>query len=328
MLADNSVCWYLRKGAVLPARNTVTHATTVPLQKNQSGVAIRVPLVQGESERADRNSIIGVLCIEAQDIARDVPAGSEIEVTLSVDEFSRTTAKGYVPLLDATFDQIVSFRTQNKDAEEVKLGLGEQVGRVKELESLAAKLEGAAPIEGLDSRIKEVEELIGEGDRDSVELAGQMVRLMTLQIDGAEAGVRSEEIKARYEQRMTEARNALQTDAQKSELASLDHEFQSAWAIGDLDLAEAKTESIHDLTMKALYQTTGFWKGMLSYLYTRFTELGMVEMANKQFQDGIRAAEADNLNGLITACMQLLDLLPREERGKVGVPLGLSSTVM
>ena len=36
MLADNSVCWYLRKGAVLPARNTVSHATTTTLRRGQS----------------------------------------------------------------------------------------------------------------------------------------------------------------------------------------------------------------------------------------------------------------------------------------------------
>ena len=100
MLADNSVCWYLRKGAVLPARNTVAHATTVPLHRGQSGDPLKVPLIQGESERADRNKIIGILCIHAEHITRDIPAGTEIQVTLAVDEFSRTTARGYVPLLD------------------------------------------------------------------------------------------------------------------------------------------------------------------------------------------------------------------------------------
>jgi molecular chaperone DnaK len=328
MLADNSVRWYLRKGAVLPARNTVTHATTVPLQKGRSGVAIRVPLVQGESERADRNSIIGALCIEAEGISRDLPAGSEIEVTLTVDEFSRTTAKGYVPLLDATYDQIVSFRTENKDAEQVKLGLGEQVDRIKKLEELAAQLEGAGAVDGLDTRVKEVEELIGEGDRDSVELAGQMVRLMTLQVDGAEAGVRSERIKAAYDANLEEARRVLQADAEKAELASLDHEFRLAWDRGDLNVAESKAEAIHDLTMKALYKTTGFWKGMLSYLYGRFESLGMLNLIQKQLRDGVVAAEADNLDGLISACMQLLDMLPREERAKVSMPTGVVSGVI
>ncbi len=61
MLADNTVSWYLRKSSVLPARNTMTHATTVALARGQTGDAINVPLVQGENSRAgDRNKVIGI----------------------------------------------------------------------------------------------------------------------------------------------------------------------------------------------------------------------------------------------------------------------------
>ena len=119
----------------------MTHATTMPLKRGESGDAIKVPLVQGESDRADRNKVIGVLCIHAHHIARDLPAGTEIEVTLSVDEFSRTEARGYVPLLDRWFDEIVKFEAEEKSAEQVNRGLSEQQERLKLLEKQAAELE-------------------------------------------------------------------------------------------------------------------------------------------------------------------------------------------
>ena len=147
MLADNSVCWYLQKGTVLPARNTVTHATVAPLKRGESGDAIKVPVVQGESDRADRrDKIIGILCVSAEHIARDLPVGTEIQVTLSVDEFSRTEARGYVPLLDRWFDEIVKFEAEEKSADEIKNSLVEQQERLRLLEQKAAELEagGAA----------------------------------------------------------------------------------------------------------------------------------------------------------------------------------------
>ena len=207
MLADNSVCWYLRKGAVLPARNTVTHATTVALKRGESADAIKVPLVQGESERADRNKIIGVLCIHASHIARDLPAGSEIEVTLAVDEFSRTTAAATSPCSSNWFDEIVQLQVEDKTAEQVGQGLVDQKERLKLLEQQAAALEaaGAAATPVLDERVREVEDLIAEGDRDSVELADQIVRLMTHQIDEAESEARTEGVRIEFQNRVENA---------------------------------------------------------------------------------------------------------------------------
>src|SRR4030095_14856092 len=123
MLADNNVCFYLRKGAVLPARNTMVHRTTITLPKGHSGDAIHVPMVQGESNRGDRNKVIGVLRIVAEKIGRDLPSGTELQVSMSIDEFSRTTSRAFVPLLDQWFDDVVFFHMETKKVDEVEKGL-------------------------------------------------------------------------------------------------------------------------------------------------------------------------------------------------------------
>ena len=324
MLADNSVCWYLRKGAVLPTRNTVTHATTVPLKRGESGDAIKVPLVQGESDRADRNKIIGVLCIHAHHIARDLPVGTEIEVTLSVDEFSRTEARGYVPLLDRWFDEIVQFEAEEKSAEQVNTGLNEQQERLKLLEKQAAELEiaGAKAASPLDERIREVEALIAEGDRDSVELADQMVRLMTRQIDRVESETKTEGVKAKFEKLATDARELLENSGRKDELAALRLEFASAMERGDLAVAEVKSAALHHITQQAWWQTIDYWMGLLQYLYGRFQELNLLALAGPRFDQGIRAANRGATQEVADVCMELINLLPREERGKMDVPVG------
>jgi molecular chaperone DnaK len=320
MLADNSVCWYLRKGAVLPARNTVTHATTVPLKRGESGDAIKVPLVQGESDRADRNKIIGVLCIHANGIARDLPVGTEIEVTLSVDEFSRTEARGYVPLLDRWFDQIVKFEAEEKSAEQVNSGLNEQQERLKTLEKQAAELSGAKSTSPLDERVREVEALIAEGDRDSVELADQLVRLMTHQIDKVESETHKEGIKADFEKRAAAGREILEKSGRKDELAALSREFASAMERGDLTVAEAKRDALDHITQQAWWQTIDYWMGLLQFLYGRFQELNLLALAGPRFDQGVRAANRGATQELADVCMELINLLPREERGKVNVP--------
>jgi molecular chaperone DnaK len=324
MLADNSVCWYLKKGAVLPARNTVTHATVEPLKRGESGDAIKVPLVQGESDRADRNKVIGVLCIYAQHIARDLPAGTEIEVTLAVDEFSRTEARGYVPLLDRWFDEIVKFDALEKSAEQVNHSLSEQQDRLKLLEKKAAELEAGAlaPESAHVARVSEVESLISEGDRDSVELADQMVRLMTRQIDMVEAETRTEAVRIEFDKRVKGARELLEQKGRKDELEALNREFASAMDRGDVSMAEAKRDALAELTQQVWMQTIDYWLGLLQYLYGRFQELNLLALAGPRFQQGAGAANSGDIQALADVCMELINLLPREERGKLDVPAG------
>jgi molecular chaperone DnaK len=324
MLADNSVCWYLRKGAVLPARNTVTHATTVALKRGESGDAVTVPLVQGESERADRNKVIGVLTIHAHHIARDLPAGAEIEVTLSVDEFSRTLAKGYVPLLDRWFDDVIRFEAEEKSADQIKGGLTEQQERLKLLEQQAAELEAAAPAATpqIDERVREVESLIAEGDRDSVELADQMLRLMTHQIDQVETGTRADGVRMEFNKRVQNARELLESKGRKYELDELDREFAGAIERGDLTVAEAKRDALAELTQQVWMQTIDYWMGLLQFLYGRFKELDILALAGTRFDQGVRAANNNDMQELVNVCMELINLLPREERGKFNVADG------
>jgi molecular chaperone DnaK len=322
MLADNSVCWYLRKGAVLPAKNTVTHATTQALKRGESGDAIKVPLVQGESDRADRNKIIGVLCIHAHHITRDLPAGTEIQVTLSVDEFSRTEARGYVPLLDRWFDEIVRFESEVKSAEQVNQGLTEQQERLKLLEQQAADLEsaGTRPGAAIDERAREVEALIAEGDRDSIELAEQMLRLMTRHVDKVEEQARVGRLRDEFKQRVQGWREFVENKGRSTELEALDREFAAAMERGDTAVAEAKSDALDQLTRHLWMQTIDYWMGLLQYLHGRYQELNLMAMAGSRFEQGVREANQGNIQGLADICMELIELLPREERGKLDVP--------
>ena len=92
--------------------------------------------------------------------------------------------------------------------------------------------------------------MIAEGDRDSVELADQMVRLMTRQIDMVEAETRSEAVRVEFDKRASGARELLEGKGCKDELAALSREFASAMERGDIGTAEAKRDALAQLTQR------------------------------------------------------------------------------
>lgn len=318
MLADNTMHWYLRKGVVLPARQTMTHQTTVALRRGQSGEAIHVPLVQGESARADRNKVIGVLHIHADKIGRDLPAGSTVEVTLAVDESAQTVGRAYVPALDQWFEEVVRFDLETKPATEVGKALSDQKDRLKSLEALADELE-STPEEN-DSRIKEVEALLDEGDRDSIDLADQMVRMMSQDLDAAEDGGKKARLIGELADLRERATEVIQSDgepADKRQLATLLAECDKALARGDLDLVESKLDDIRSLNLTVMTRQPWFWEGYLAYLLKEAERLGLMDMTRKQFERGVQAIQRKDYHEVPGVCREIVSMFPSEERERV-----------
>ncbi len=101
--ADNKVGVHFSKGQGLPAKYTRSYRTSVALKQGQSGSVIRIPIVEGNRAESDRNVLIGALDIGAESLKRDLPGGTEIEVTLQMDTSRILTVLAYVPLLDEEF---------------------------------------------------------------------------------------------------------------------------------------------------------------------------------------------------------------------------------
>jgi molecular chaperone DnaK len=111
-LDGNTTEWMINRDTPLPAYGRVRLRTTVEVRGPSDGGMIRIPLLEGEHPRADRNRRIGTIEVVASQLTRDVPEGSEIQVRIDVDESRRIVAKAYVPLLDEEFEQVVTLNTE------------------------------------------------------------------------------------------------------------------------------------------------------------------------------------------------------------------------
>lgn len=102
--ADGTFTPVLHKGTRLPATMSGTFYTTIALHRTDSDAVIRIPVVEGDRPRADRNLRIGLIEIRPKDVALDLPSGTEVEVTIEADDWRRITVVADVPLVDAQFE--------------------------------------------------------------------------------------------------------------------------------------------------------------------------------------------------------------------------------
>lgn len=103
-LVDNTVEVLVPKNVELPRTGRARRLrTSMAISKSAGTGRITVPVLQGEHERADRNTVVGRLVLRPEDVDRDVPAGTELEVEVTIDESFQITASVFVPYLDEEF---------------------------------------------------------------------------------------------------------------------------------------------------------------------------------------------------------------------------------
>jgi hypothetical protein len=125
---------FVEKGTPLPAHKRHILHTAFDAKRGQDGDPIRVPVVEGENQRrADRNRLIGTLSIAASRIRRDVPAGSEVEVTIDIDPSRLIRTKAYIPYLDEEFEAVLQFNPEVNPVDKLKTDLAAEKKRLDEV---------------------------------------------------------------------------------------------------------------------------------------------------------------------------------------------------
>ena len=191
-LANNEYDKFFEKGRGLPLRATRDFKTIHPLRQGQSGEFLRIPVIEGEQELADRNRKVGELSIPAENIRRDLPGGSQIEVTLSITTDRIIKIVAYVPLLDEEFPGKIEMGKRNLTHTFLKQDFEAEMQRFRESKAKAASA-GAETAQELVEQVEhsplleEVKETLAAAKDDADAAAKCEKRLLELKLKLDEA---------------------------------------------------------------------------------------------------------------------------------------------
>jgi molecular chaperone DnaK len=192
--ADNTTEPLIARNTPLPTRGRKRLRTTVPVHRGTTGGLIRIPVLEGEHARADRNRTIGRLDITADQIERSVPEGSDIELTLEIDTSRMMIARAYVPYLDTEFENVIDLNTERApDPNDLRRNTQEELQRLDEIRSQQAQFGGPTAellLDRIDQEqtVVDTENLVNAaaGDPDAAIAAGQRLRDLRAAIDEVE----------------------------------------------------------------------------------------------------------------------------------------------
>ena len=326
--ANNETDVFLRKGTPLPARKRMLQRTAILMRKGQVEDVLRIPVVEGENlRRADRNRLIGVLEIRADQFQRDLPALSEIEITIEIDASRLFHARAYIPLLDKEFSDVIHLSVGQPDLELMREGIDQEKRRLakvrRQVEDLGEEASGRI-LRRLDEEqiLKDLQSTLDAARNDPDAADKCQSRLLDLK-----SGIDELEHTLEVPALLDKARNELAelktladrhgTSDEKQQAEVLEGELAQATAARDPELLWRVYKDIRQLAAHLMWQQPSYLVRVLYVLDGLRGSMRSQTQADKLFESAALAREKNDLPALRGALQQLLGLLPAEKRGLV-----------
>jgi len=322
-MADDKVDVLFKKGTPLPAKTSAFHRTALLLRKGDPKSHLRIPFIQGnEPEHAYLNRKIGELIIPAGSLKYDLPAGSEIEIRLSIDASQHITGTVLVNLLDEEFTvSLDGLIKQPRPFEELKKEFEEQEKRLEEAREMPEALQGdiAADLDKItkENAIGEVSRLLAAGDKSEAVRCDEQLLAVKAVLQRIEDALEGPKLKAEAEQEIAWTEEVLENaSAQHQKAFALLRPEVEAAMNGSSDVLRRKINDMYELRMRILEDNPDWWIGNRDYLLVRKGEMLDQTQATLWFQHADRAINSNNIDGLRTACRQLWALMPRAQQAR------------
>ena len=330
-LANNHYERFFEKGSGLPLRANRNFVTTRPLKQGQGGELLRIPLVEGEHELADRNRKVGELEIQAANLRRDLPARSDIEVSVSISADRLIRISAYLPLLDEHFEGKIDMRRHSVNPADLQADYTAELARY---DAALAKAPPGAETTQLAGEIAalplqlEVKQLLAAAPADPDAAAKGEKRLLELKLKLDEATNRFAwpALTKQAREHLKELHGLAQRlgngeqQERARELADAVAEFIQA---GQADRLRKKLEQVQFLCLELYSTQPEFWVKRFLFLQSirqKLTDQARAALLLQQGNDCIAGNKIVILQNIVN---QLHSLLPPGENYQRGYESGL-----
>ena len=337
-LMNNKMEAFCKKGDTLPATHNSSFKTLLHVEKGKSGDFIRIPVVEGEDPVADYNPRIGELLITGDNIPRNVPIGSEVEVTIKVDKNRILETQAYIPVLDKEFTKVIDLKTIRPEREDLAKDLGCEKRRMEDLGNQAKQNHSSEAAEGLkEIKTKHPEEKIealvtasGNAEDDAGKGAEGEIRELRKALDKVEGELKWPIIQESARKQVEDMRGMVAEVGEPTDQPACNELYtriNEAIQNHDITQLEYSLAELSALRWQILTRQPSFWVYMFDNIKNddqiKFTN---VDRAQKLISEGNQAILEKNVDKLKIIVSQLFALIPQAQVQEIS--RGYGSTLM
>ena len=323
--ADSSIQVYFDKGTPLPARRTITHHTVesvIPTKPgSQDEFALKIPIIQGEYDRAHLCRLVGTLEIKSSQIKASLPAGSTVQVSLELDRGGQLSARALVPSLEQVFEQVAHLLVPEASPVVLLASIATIRDRLAELRAAAFRQGRTKDIHLLskpESTLRELERDVAAaqgGDAD----AGQKARRTLLELDASiedlEAQKNWPELTEKAVRRLSSAGLHIAqfgTPAEQRLFAEISAAVDQARITRNVPELQRQLRLVTELGNAAYYRNPEVWEDEFEWVCSRMERVSDQAKAQTLVAQGHAALAASDRAKLREVTEKLWKLMPTD----------------
>ncbi|MFP4539376.1 MAG: Hsp70 family protein [Candidatus Paceibacterota bacterium] len=314
---------FFEKGTALPAKRTEDGFKTArKLTKGEKDNKLDIKITEGESDIPDRNTYICELSIKGSDLPHDLPEGTEVEITIEVNESREVAVTVYIPLIDLALTEVRTYEDELVNVEQIETEFSDQKERTKKIVQNCS----AEEKERLDANIQSISTSIQNAhlDEDEKRKANKQLKDLKIALDKLEKEKEMPQLVGEYRTNLESAKKIINEYADEKEreiyidqLKEITSEGEKAIEHDDKDLLIRVNEQLQELTARALFSNPATWV----YQFEKITEGNsrfLDEKEARYYTDkGRRAIEFGDVDELKRCVRSLMLLLPPEDQAEI-----------
>jgi molecular chaperone DnaK len=308
----------LDRGVSLPATARAIFKAAASLSPGEAIDVLNVHVFEGDFGSVELNRHVGFVQIVGTKIDRFLPENTPIEVTVKVDASRRIAVRAYIPLLDETFERVLSKQVMLPvDPEDVRENLERDNARVARLEAVAPS--DVARIQQVVDEIEEDLRLAEGGDEERAQRADRRRKELADEIDRLNATFELQLLAQEIEQFLGYTDLVAEECAdpiKQRRLFELHSEAGRVVAGGEKQEMERVREEVREHYWAIVWECISWWVGRFIYLSNRVQEEHLTRAVEPLLNRGQAAIHAENLAELRLVCRRLDQALPRRDFGE------------
>lgn len=312
------------KNAVLPAKTKLTVEVGKTIIKGSSD-GIHIMLVEGPANRhSSTNKPIGTLSITGNQLTRDLIRGTEVDLTIEMSESRDLTISAFLNGTGQEFSQVFTPKQREVSSQmlaseilmlETKLQSEIEDANKTGSKDTAANLEKV--LGGVQDLIGNAADLAADDVTDKKYQLEDKKRKLAQEMYELTSGKRVVQAKAKYVEVKTEVQEIVRetgNDRERHAVAEIVAREQSFINSSSPEKIREVTEELEGIKWRILMRTPEFVRGMFTYLAERRASMNDQIQATQLIENGKRAMERDDIDGLNQINHRLWDLMPSQEK--------------
>ena len=278
-----------------------------------------IKVAEGESEIPDRNIYICELGIKGSELPHDLPEGTEIELTININESRELSVTAYISLIDLTLNARSTFKDESIDIGVIESNLNVQIERAKSVADNCTPDENVK----ITNTIQSVSTSLRNGriDEDEKRKASKQLKDLTISLDQLEQEKKMPQLTEMFRLLVESAKEIINDYADKKDISAnnellqkIEAEGQNAILNNDKQMLIRANEQIESLKSKAIYSNPNTWVYKFDQIANGDFQFIDMKEAEYYIHKGKRSIELDDIDELKRCINNLMLLLPTSDQ--------------